>query len=121
MRYPIAFESWYRWLSTVVGLPPSSAYVKVEGEDVEVQMGWAFRARFRRSDVASAAPFDIRPLSRGVHGLAGSWLVNGAGRNILRIELRPEQRARRMGIPVRLQELLVSVGNPAEVAKALCG
>jgi len=121
MRYPIAFESWYRWLSTVLGLPPSTAYVDIDGDDVEVRMGWAFRARFRRSDVRSAAPFDIRPLSRGVHGLAGSYLVNGAGRDILRIELRPAQRAYLMRIPVKLEELLVSLSEPAEVAKALSG
>ena len=119
MRYPITFESWYRWLSTVLGLPPSSAYVDIDGDDVEVHMGWAFRARFRRSDVASAAAVDMRPISRGVHGFGGRWLVNGAGRNILRIELRPEQRARMMGIPLRLDELLVSVSDPAELARAL--
>jgi len=121
MRYPITFEPWYRWLSTVLGLPPSTAYVDIDGDDVEVRMGWAFRARFRRSDVRSAAPFDIQPLSRGVHGLAGSYLVNGAGRDILRIELRPAQRAYLMRIPVKLEELLVSLSEPAEVAKALSG
>jgi hypothetical protein len=119
MRYPITFESWYRWLSTVLGLPPSSAYLAIDGDDVEVQMGWAFRARFRRSDVASAASSDMRPISRGVHGFAGRWLVNGAGRNILRIELRPEQRGRVMGVPVRLGELFVSVADPTELAAAL--
>ena len=119
MRYPITFEPWYRWLSTVLGLPPSSAYVEIEGDNVEVRMGWAFRARFRRSDVASAAPVDMRTISRGVHGFAGRWLVNGAGRNILKIELRPEQNARMMGIPIGLRELLVSDRDPAELAKAL--
>ena len=121
MRYPITFESWYRWLSTVLGLPPSSAYVEIDGDEVEVHMGWAFRAHFRRADVASAAPVDMRPISRGVHGFAGRWLVNGAGCNILRIELRPEQRARMMGISIGLRELLVSVRDPAELAKALGG
>ena len=74
--------------------------------------------RFRRSDVSSAAPADIRPLSRGVHGFGGKWLVNGAGRGILRIELRSPPRAYVMGIPLRLRELLVSVGDPAALAKA---
>jgi hypothetical protein len=120
MRHPITFDPWYRWLSSLLGLPPSTAYVEVDGEDVEVRMGVAFRARFKRSDVASAAPVDMRPISRGVHGLFGKWLVNGAGRNILRIELRPEQRAHVMRIPVRLRELLVSVSDPSALAKALC-
>lgn len=81
----------------------------------------AFRSRFRRSDVSSAAPADIRPISRGVHGFGGKWLVNGAGRGILQIELRSPPRAYVMGIPLRLRELLVSVGDPAALAKALCG
>ena len=33
MRYPITFEPWYRWLSTVLGLPPSTAYVDIDGDD----------------------------------------------------------------------------------------
>jgi hypothetical protein len=84
-------------------------------------MGWAFRTRFQRSAVVSAGAMDIRPLSRGVHGLGGSWLVNGAGRGILRIELSPAQRAHVMGIPVRLRELMVSVGDVSVVASALAG
>jgi hypothetical protein len=121
MRFPITFDPWYRLLSTVLGLPPSSAYVQVTGEEVEVRMGWAFRSRFRRSDVSSAGAADIRPLSRGVHGFGGRWLVNGAGRDILRIELRPPQRAYMMGLPVRLRELLVSVGDVSVLAGALTG
>ena len=120
-RYPITFDPWYRWLSSLLGLPPSTAYVEIDGDDVDVRMGVAFRARFKRSDVASAAPVDMRPISRGVHGFGGKWLVNGAGRDILRIELRPEQRAHMLRIPVRLRELLVSVSDPSALGKALRG
>jgi hypothetical protein len=119
IRFPITFESWYRTLSTILGLPPSSAYVEVTAEQVEVRMGWAFRSRFPRSAVSSASALDIRPLSRGVHGFGGRWLVNGAGRPILRVELSPPQRAYVMGIPVRLREVLVSVGDPSVVAAAV--
>jgi hypothetical protein len=121
IRFPITFDPWYRVLSTLLAMPPSGAYVQVAGEQVEVRMGWAFRARFRRSDAASAAALDIRPFSRGVHGFAGIWLVNGAGRGILRIALDPAQRAYVMGIPIRLLELLVSVGDASAVAAALTG
>jgi hypothetical protein len=120
-RFPISFDPWYRLLSTVLGLPPSSAYVQVTGEQVEVRMGWAFRSRFRRSEVISAAALDIRPISRGVHGFAGRWLVNGAGRGILKIELSPAQRAYVIGVPVRLRELLLSVNEVSALAAALAG
>ena len=119
IRFPIAFEAWYRVLSTALGLPPSSAYVEVMGEQVDVRMGWVFRARFERSAVSSTSVWDTYPISRGVHGFAGRWLVNGAGRGILKIDLAPPQRARVIGLPVRLRELLVSVEDPPGLAAAL--
>jgi hypothetical protein len=118
-RFPITFDSWYRVLSTVLGLPPSSAYLQVTEEQVEVRMGWAFRSRFRRSAVASAAPLHIRPLSRGVHGFGGSWLLNGTGRGILKIELSPAQRAYVVSVPISLRELLVSVSEVSDLAAIL--
>jgi hypothetical protein len=118
-RFPISFDSWYRVLSSLLVLPPSSAYVAVGREQVEVRMGWAFRSRFPRSAIASAAALDMRPLSRGVHGFGGRWLVNGSGRGILRIQLSPAQPAHVMGVPVRLRELLVSVSEPPVLAAAL--
>jgi hypothetical protein len=84
-------------------------------------MGWAFRARLPRSAVALTAPLDRAPLSRGVHGWAGQWLVNGSGDGILAIDLAPERRAWVLGSPVRLRQLLVSVHDPRALADALAG
>jgi hypothetical protein len=119
VRFPISFDRWYRVLSSILGLPPSSAYVQVAGEQVEVRMGWAFRSRFPRSAVASTSALGMRPISRGVHGFGGRWLVNGSGQGILRIELRPAQRAYLIGVPVRLKELLVSIRELPALASAL--
>jgi hypothetical protein len=82
-------------------------------------MGWAFRARFPRAAVLRAARLDRRVFSRGVHGFGGRWLVNGAGGPILAITLDPPQRARVVGLPLRLRELLVSVDDPAALAARL--
>ncbi len=117
-RFPIRFDSWYALLSTVLLLPPSNSYIEVDGKDVRVQMAWAFRSSFPRSAVSAAARTDIHPLSRGVHGLAGRWLVNGSGQGIVTIELAPTQRAYVMGFPVSLRQLMVSVSDP-EVLSAL--
>jgi hypothetical protein len=108
-RFPISFDPWYGVFSSFLGLAPATAYVELAGAQVEVRMGWAFRSRFPRSAVASTSTLDIRPLSRGVHGFGGRWLVNGSGRGILSIHLDPVQRAYVMGVPVRVRELLVSV------------
>ncbi len=118
-RFPIRFDRWYRALSRGVLLPPSDAFVEVDGGEVRVRMAWAFRARFPRSAVASVAAHPRIPLSRGVHGWAGRWLVNGSGDGVLELALVPEQRARVLGFPVRLRTLLVSVDDPAGLRSAL--
>jgi hypothetical protein len=83
-------------------------------------MGWAFRATFERSCVSGTSRFDRRVrLTRGVHGWAGRWLVNGAGDDILVVHLEPRQRAYVMGFPVKLEQLLVSVDDPQALAAAL--
>jgi hypothetical protein len=119
VTFPISFDRWYRVLSSLLGLPPSTAYVEVNGAHVDVRMGWAFRSRFPRSAVVSTSTLDTRPLSRGVHGFAGRWLVNGSGRGILRIDLNPAQPAHLMGVPIRLRELLVSVDDHRALAAVL--
>ena len=118
-EYAISFDAWFRVLSSLLFLPPSGAFVRVAAHEVDARMGWAFRSRFPRSAVAAVSRVDIRPLSRGVHGFAGRWLVNGASRGILAISLNPTQRARVMGVPVRLRVLLVSAENPDGLATAL--
>jgi hypothetical protein len=118
-RFPIRFERGYRPLSSAIGLPPSQAYVEIDGSDVVVRMGWAFRARFAKGAITSVAPAADRWLTRGVHGFGGRWLVNGAGTGILRIDLEPRQRASVVGIPVRLKQLLVSVEDPDRLSAAL--
>ena len=60
-----------------------------------------------------------KPLSRGVHGWAGRWLVNGSGDRIVNIALEPSQRGYVMAFPVRLRNLLVSVEDPTGLITAL--
>jgi hypothetical protein len=119
MRIPIRFEGWYAVMSSVLGLPPSGAYVDVEDGSVEARMGWAFSARFPLEAVTGASASDMRTFSRGVHGFAGRWLVNGAGRPIVSIRIDPPQPGRVMGFPIRLRELFVSVDEPAALIRAL--
>ena len=118
-RFPISFESWYRVLSSIVGVPPSASYVNVDNEQVQVRMGWAFRSRFPRTAVVSLSELGRKPVSRGVHGFAGRWLVNGSGSGVVSIQLSPRQRAYVLGFPVRLKLLMVSVGDPSALAAAL--
>ncbi len=119
LRFPIRFDPWYRALSRAVLLPPSDAFVEVDDAEVRIRMAWAFRARLPRTAIAAVAPHRRIPLSRGVHGWAGRWLVNGSGDGVLELALAPAQRAVVLGFPVRLRTLLVSVDDPAGLRSAL--
>ena len=118
-RFPIRFDPAYRVLSSALLLAPSRSFVDVGRDAVTVRMAWGFRARLPRAAVSSASPHSRRPLSRGVHGFAGRWLVNGSGDGIVEISLAPRQRGYVMGIPVRLKTVLVSVEDPAGLIAAL--
>ena len=120
-RFPIRFDAAYRVISTALLLAPSDSFVEVADDGVRVRMAWGFRARFPSSAVVSATEHRQRPLSRGVHGFAGRWLVNGSGEGIVDIALEPRQRGYVMGFPVRLRNLLVSVEDPAGLMAALAG
>ncbi len=118
-RFPIRFDPWYGVLSRMLFLSPAGSYVEVDNQQVRVQMSWAFRSCFPRAAVVSAEEAHERPLSRGVHGFAGRWLVNGSGQGIITIDLAPNQRGYVMGFPIRLQQLMVSVTEPNALAVAL--
>lgn len=119
-RFPIKFDAAYALLSRALLLSPSDSYVAIEGSDVSVRMGWAFRATFDRARVTgTSVRNEPIPLTRGVHGWGGRWLVNGAGDGVLAIHLEPQQRARVLGFPVSLRELSVSVEDPAALGAAL--
>jgi hypothetical protein len=120
-RFPIRFDSAYALLSRALLLRPSDSFIDVDGPEVRVQMGWAFRARFPLSAVQAATRFAGKPLSRGVHGWAGRWLVNGSGEGIVQIDLSPPQRAFMFPVPLRLRQLLVSVEEPAAFIAAITG
>ncbi len=117
-RFPIRFDRWYRTLSTVVFLLPSQSYIDID-DDVHVHMGWAFDTRFPRAAITAAQPYEGAPLSRGVHGWGGRWLVNGSAQGLVALTLEPEQRAKLLAVPVPLRELVVSVDDPAALIAAL--
>jgi len=118
-RVPISFDRWFGVLSPLFGMPPAHSYVEIGEREVEVKMGWAFKSRFPRSAVRSVSWPARRPLSRGVHGFGGRWLVNGSGRGVLTLRLDPAQRAYVLGFPASLRELSVSVPDAASLGAAL--
>jgi hypothetical protein len=119
VRIPIRYSSARGWIVRAVGLLPRWSYVDIGADSVRVRMGWAFRTRIARTNIAEVTRSDRYVLSTGVHGWNGRWLVNAAGPPLVVIRMSDGQRAFVLGYPVRLRELLVSVVDPESVIAAL--
>lgn len=112
-RYPIRFNKLSRFPFRGVLIRPSRCFVELEADSVRAQMDWTFRASFPRSSIARAAVgVEGIIFGLGVHGFAGRWLVNGSLDGLVTLHLRPDQRARVLGVPVKLRELQLSLDEP---------
>ena len=109
----------FRPLLSVLAAGPAFSRVTVDGDRVRVRMGFAFRADIPRKSIRSARPWSGFVTGIGVHGWRGRWLVNGAARGIVRLEIDPGARAYVLGVPVRLRDLAVSVTEPEELIAAV--
>ena len=119
IRFPILFDRLYGALSTALFMPPAKSYVEMNAGEVWVRMSWGFAAQFPKSTVKGVSRLARKPISRGVHGFAGRWLVNGSGNGIVIIDLDPPQRGYVMGFPVKLRQLMISVEEPEQFMAVL--
>ena len=118
-RIQIKYANAWSWLLTILGAPPAWADLRVDNRGrVRVRMSFFFRTRFDRANVMSVAPYRTC-VSIGAHGWNGRWLVNGANRPIAAITLLEPVRARVLGFPVHLRELLVSVDDVDQLRETL--
>ena len=115
--FPIRFTGFNKAM-VVLGMGPRGSRVEIDGGTVRIRMGWAFRLRFARADIASAALDTARVGGWGVHGWRGVWLVNGSSKGIVRIDLRERVRGYVMGIPVKIRAVRVSVEDPDALVAA---
>ena len=111
----------FRPLLSVFGAGPAFSGITLDGDQLRVRMGWAFRADVPVDSVTGAEPFKGLVGGIGVHGWRGTWLVNGAARGVVSIHIDPPARARVLGVPVKLRVLQVSVESPDELVAALSG
>ena len=118
MRFPIRFSGPGRAM-VILGLTRRASAVDLTDEAIAVRMAWAFRASAPRTAVASAARSRRFVLDRGVHGWFGRWLVNGSGKGLVRLDMRPAARGRVGPVPIRVRVLWVSLEDPDGFLAAL--
>lgn len=100
-------------MMTIVGARPGNSYVEL-GDDgqVRARMGFGFSATFPRSSITSCHRRGYVWWAYGVHGGRGRWIVNGSGHQMVEVKIDPPTRARMLGIPVKLNDLWVSLEDP---------
>jgi hypothetical protein len=121
--WALRYSPGLRPLLTVLGMGPGLSFVRLDGDDLTVRMGWAFRARIPIGNVLDATAARAPLLGGwGVHGWDGRWLVNGSTAGVVRLRIDPRVPARAIGVTVRLRTLWVSLADPegflAELAVA---
>jgi hypothetical protein len=116
--FPILYGA-LRPLLVGFGMGPRFSGVELDGDELHVTMGWAFRARVPRSAITGAQTLTGRVGGIGVHGWRGRWLVNGSMDGIVGIDIDPAARAVAVGIPVHLHYLSLSLENPEAFLAAL--
>lgn len=104
----------------LLGLTPSRSYLEIDPDLVRVRMSWGFRADIPRRSIRSLRRLGST-INIGVHGWRGRWLVNGAAGPLVALAVEPPSRARALGFPIRLRELIVSVDDPDAVVAELSG
>jgi len=102
----------FRLLLVALGMGPGFSGVELDGQELRVRMGWAFRARIPRGALRGAAVKTAMVGGIGVHGWRGRWLVNGSMEGIVGVDVDPPARALAVGIPVRLHYLALSLEDP---------
>jgi hypothetical protein len=110
--FDISYDPALLPLFTVLGLGPRFSGATVTPDELQVRLGWAFRATVPRTAVRGAAPDAGRAGGRGAHGWRGRWLVNGSSSGLVRVTIDPPASARVAGVQVRLHELRLSLEAP---------
>jgi hypothetical protein len=103
----------------VMGMGPRFSSVELADDVLRVRMGWAFSAEIPVSSITGVGPHKGLVGGIGVHGWRGRWLVNGAAKGIVTVNIDPRARGRVLGVPVKLRTLWVSVESPEEMMRAL--
>jgi hypothetical protein len=118
-RFPIRFSPFMSVLVALLGIGPRNSYVGVTDDELDVRMGWMFRACIPRASIGTVGERGYVWWAYGVHGNGGRWIVNGSGHNIVTIRIEPPVGARVLGVPIRLRELWVSLEDPSQFRAAI--
>jgi hypothetical protein len=104
-------------VDALLGIGPGSSGVEVDADQIRVRMGWGFRLDIPRSSVRSAGRSRARPRgTRGVHGRAGRFVVNGSADGLVELAIEPpcflERRLSTLFRREKVSSLTMSLADP---------
>jgi hypothetical protein len=102
---------------TLLGIGPGSSGVEVDADQIRIRMGWAFKLDIPRSSVRSATRSRARLRgTRGVHGRAGRFVVNGSADGLVELTIEPpcflERRLSTLFRREKVSSLTMSLADP---------
>lgn len=120
-RFAFSYDMWGRPVMSPLGAGPKFSHVDIDRDAgaLVVRQGVFFRAVVPLASITAAAPHTSRTISRGAHGWAGRWLVNGSARGLVRLTIDPPATGYVVGVRVTLRELILSLTAPDDFIAAL--
>jgi hypothetical protein len=118
-RFAFRYDRWCGWILGALGSGRRFSRVIVTDEDLDVQLGIAYRGVVPRSSIAAARRWRGRVFGWGAHGWRGRWLVNGSSKGIVVFDVDPPAKGRVIGFPVTVRELALSMEDPEGLCEAL--
>ena len=104
-------------VDALLGIGPGSSGVEVDADQIRVRMGWGFRLDIPRSSVRSAGRSRARLWgTRGVHGRAGRFVVNGSADGLVELAIEPpcflQRRLATLFRREKVSSLTLSLADP---------
>ena len=118
-QFEFRYDRWCGWLLGLFGSGRRVSRVIVSEDELDVQLGIAFRGVVPRTSLVAARPWQGRVFGWGAHGWGGRWLVNGSSHGIVVLDIDPPAKGRVIGFPVSLRELSISMEDPEGLCDAL--
>lgn len=117
--FAFRYDRWCGWILGLFGSGRRFSRVAVGENDLDVQLGLAFRGIVPRSSIGAAKRWRGPVYGWGAHGWRGRWLVNGSSKGIVVLTLEPPAKGRVLGFPVLVRELAMSMEDPGGLCAAL--
>jgi hypothetical protein len=118
MRFEFQYSGLTRRLLAPFLMGPRHSWIEVREQEIYVRMGFAFRATIPRNRIVEAQPAPC-PMSVGVHGWRGRWLVNGSRVAGVALDVQPPTRGWFNGLPLKLRRLSLGIADPGAFLEAL--